>query len=123
MIFRANATISYAITSTQSVGNDPITGEPIFNSASTTESIQVSIEPDTSRASVGAAPGKDRTEHFYTGRLVNPATLPNWYRAGATLDIAWDNGKTGKFYVYPTAASRFGLESIFGQAISGVLLT
>jgi hypothetical protein len=119
-----NATISYTLASFGLTQNDPITGEPIFSNSSTTESIRVSIEPDTTRANLGILPGKDITEHFYAGRLVEPNTLPSWYKAGATLDIAWDdNGKTGKFYVYPTMISRFGLESIFGQPISGVLLT
>ena len=122
-MFFANATIFYSVKSTQVTGYDSITGEPIFDTLESQESIKVSIEKDTTRANIGAQPGKDRTEHFYTGRLIEPSVLPSWYKAGATLDISWDDGKTGKFYVYPTVSSRFNLESVFGQPISGVLLT
>ncbi len=122
-MYSANATISFTLTSSQPIGNDPITGEPVFSTSSITESIRVSIEPDTARASIGVLPGKDITGHFYTGRLIEPDTLPTWYRAGATLGITWDDGKTGKFYIYPTMSSRFDLEAVFGQPISGVLLT
>lgn len=122
-MYKANATITHTQTSSIPVGENPITGEPIFETSSTSESIMVSLEKDTVENSIGVQPGKDIVENFYTGRLVEPTNLPSWYKPGATYDLTWDDGKTGKFYVYPTMRSRFGLEAVFGEQIEGVILT
>ena len=118
-----NATISYTeVTSTQT-GNDPITGEPIFAESGLTLTMRVSLENDVVEATIGVLPGKDRTEHFYSGRLCDANVLPEWYQpSGGEYDIAFDNGTVGKWYAYPTHNGRGQLESVFGIRIEGVLI-
>ncbi|MGL6342711.1 MAG: hypothetical protein ACRC80_26675 [Waterburya sp.] len=116
-----NATISYQnVTTTLTI--DPITGETLFSTINgSTESIQVSIEEDNLNNQVSNLPGKDRTEVFCTGRLIEPQVLPDWYVVGSELDIVLSSGKQGKFYVMQPVPSRFGLELVFGEAIAGIL--
>ena len=122
--WNANATISYTeVTSTQT-GTDDITGEPIFEESGNTLTIRVSLENDVIEPRIGVLPGKDRIEHFYSGRLCDPTTLPDWYRPeGGEYDIEFDDGLTGKFYTYPATIGRGLLEDVFGTRIEGVLIT
>ena len=119
-MFLENATISYTTTASDLVATDPITGEPVFSPTENTESFRLSIETKIDRANVSALPGIDSTGLFCQGRA---KAVPSWYTPGSKLKIAWDNGKQGDFYVLPTLGSRLGLESVFGQPVSGVLLS
>ncbi|MGV2830604.1 hypothetical protein [Myxosarcina sp. GI1(2024)] len=122
MFYTANATLTYTQKQSTLVEYDAITGEPVFNDVSTSESITASLEKDTVEPRVENIPGVDRTRHYFTGRLVSPSSLPNWFTPGTTVDIEFTNGQKGKFYIYPTAPSRLGLDSFFGISIEGVLL-
>lgn len=122
-MFQANATIVYLNKSSVLVGESPITGEPIFEDVSTAESISVSIEKDAVEPKLENLPGRDITRHFYSGRLVSPKTLPSWYKPGSTFEVEFTNGQQAKFYAYPTAPSRLGLDSYFGVPIEGVVLS
>lgn len=119
----ANATISYLAETNTYLGQDPLTDKPLYQKDTVVQSIEVSIEKDTVEQVVSKdLYGKKQQENFYSGRLVNPLTIPSWYKKGGTYDIVFDNSsKTGKWYAYETVSSRFGLESRFGQQIEGVI--
>ncbi|MGK7892351.1 MAG: hypothetical protein AB4372_01540 [Xenococcus sp. (in: cyanobacteria)] len=123
-MFKQNAIISYQEKTTTQLGNDPITGEPIFEESSSVSSFYVSI--DQAQAKISELSGKDITGIYCEGRAVlpdgTPTTAPDWYQGDMTLDIAWDDGKTGKFYSLPVIESRLGLDSFFGAFIKGIIL-
>ena len=122
MYFLSNATLTYTVTTSTPSGFNSITGEPEFTTDTTTESLIISLEQKDTKSQIPPLPGIDKHSVYCEGRLVSPATFPSWYKDGLYVDITWDTGKTGKFYILPTISSRFGLESCFGQPIKGWLV-
>lgn len=126
-MYIVNATLSYnEVTSTQT-GTDPITGEPIFETSTSASTMLLSLEQKQTQARTSELPGKDITGIYCEGRAmaadnIPRSTVPSWYKDDLTVDITWENGKCGKFYVLPTINSRFGLEECFGYKIKGILL-
>lgn len=70
-------------------------------------------------------PGVDSTSIALEGRLVNPRTLAPEFRVQDKIAATYQRGTTeqlrGWFYVLPSVGSRFGLEKIFGDFLSGYM--
>lgn len=89
------------------------------------QEIPISVE-ETGKQIPKDMPGVDTTAIHIEGRISSPlrylteeirvqAKIPMVYRRGIKSELR------GTFYVLPTLASRLGLESFFGDAISGYL--
>lgn len=119
-IYQETATISFA--PIQSAGAvNPVTGRPTFTQAPT-ETLSISIEQRDTKGYVVASKGRDVTGTYVAGRLLPIGTkLPDWYKVGLECDITLSDGSQGKFYVLTRIPSRFGLENVFGERITGVI--
>jgi hypothetical protein len=89
------------------------------------QEIPVSVE-ETGKQIPKDMPGVDNTAIHIEGRISNPLRyLTEEIRVQAKIPMVYRRGRTselrGTFYVLPTLASRLGLESFFGDAISGYL--
>lgn len=116
-----NATISYDKPTDAPSGCDPITGLP-FSTSFVTESFRVSLEKDTVEATIGIQPGKDVTEHFWSGRFNGTqGELPTWYKPGGEYKIQMDNGVFGTWYAYAVSGSRLGIDTVLGISIEGTI--
>lgn len=127
MQFLTNATITYNSPSSPVViGENPVTGEPIFGSSSgDLVTIECSLEEAEEKGNTYPIEGVDIHGTFLRGRATNPLTIPSSFKAGLMANLTWSDGtnsRTGRFYVIPVVSSRFGLESYFGAAIAGFLI-
>ena len=124
MISIPNATIIYRTQASNPLGEDPVTGEPIFEVSTTESSFRCSLEKDTTEAAIGEQPGKDRTEHFHSGKAeLIPSQMPSWYKPGVPLKVKFDNDtREYDAYAYYVHPSRLGLDDFFGTSIEIVII-
>lgn len=122
MFGKANATITYAIASTEPTGFSEVTGQPIFGTVTGTVTASLEEESDPSVYNLA---GVENIVCKLSGKLINPSKMPTGLIAHAYYDIAIDlygEIKIGRFYLLPVAVSRLGVDSILGQRIEGVLV-
>ena len=118
MISIPNCTIVYTSENPTNPTFDPVTGEPIFTLATSTESFRASLEYSIEKPTFGLQPGKDRTDQLYYGRAeLIPSSMPTWYKPGANVEVRFDNSFTAKGYVNFSHLSRLGLDDFFGAPI------
>jgi hypothetical protein len=122
MLFGNNNTI---ITYSRGIatGVDPITGDPVYADIESA-SWELSLEQKDTKGNVAPNTGINNVQIYLEGRAL---TIPEWYKPGGYYQIRYTPNPgaswSGKFYAMPTVSSRFGLESVFGQAVNGVLVS
>lgn len=122
MFYQINAEIIHTPIASTNVTIDPVTGRPIFDKVgSVEERLQVSLEQRDTEPGVKSRGGKDIQGIYCTGRIMPIGTpIPDWLTTDAVFDIEWSEGRKGKFYIYSSVISRFGLHNTFGERIQGM---
>ena len=122
-IGNVNATITIFTPASNPTSFDPVTGAPIFSN--TTTVIDASLE-EAQRPIEVNYPGTDSGYIYLEGRAIAPSFLPENYKPYTWMTINYGRHGgiiSGKFYSVPTLVSRLGLESVFGDAIAGFLVS
>lgn len=122
-MFKTNATLTFKIAKTAStVTRDPVTGAPIqqMETMIVEASMEAVKDPNPSQ---GVLPGVDESALYLEGRLTKPKFLRDAMKVHKVVDMVLDRGRDtklkGKFYLLPFSSSRLGLESFFGDFLSG----
>lgn len=122
MLFGNNNTIISFTTGIAS-GVDPITGDPVYADTSS-ETWELSLEQKDTKGNIAPNTGVNNVQIYLEGRAL---IIPAWYKPGGYYQIRYTPNPgvswIGKFYAMPTVSSRFGLESVFGQAVNGILVS
>jgi hypothetical protein len=122
MLFGNNNTIISYTTGIAS-GADPITGDPVYTDTES-QSWELSLEQKDTKGNIAPNTGVNNVQIYLEGRAL---VIPAWYKPGGYYQISYTPnpgiGWVGKFYAMPTVSSRFGLESVFGQAVNGILVS
>lgn len=117
-----NAIIKVPVTSPTPIGFNQYTGEPIF-SPITYDTVNAALEEKTPPREQNL-PGVDSAIAFLVGRIQStpPSGLiaRNFYDISITLQ---NQTLDARFFLITTPKSRLGLDSIFGTAIYGWLVT
>lgn len=117
-----NAIIKVPVSPSEPVSFDPYTGEPIF-SLLTFETVNATLEEKTPPKEQ-SLPGQDTAIAYLAGRLKGKA--PTGLKARNFYDITISlqtQTLEGRFYLVATPKSRLGLDSVFGTAIYGWLVS
>lgn len=117
-----NAIIKIPVSSSTPIGFNQYTGEPIF-SPITYDTVNAALEEKTPPREQNL-PGVDSAIAFLVGRIQStpPSGLiaRNFYDISITLQ---NQTLDARFFLITTPKSRLGLDSIFGTAIYGWLVT